>query len=293
MRLIIGFLLYWISTNGYMMLLVEKFKVKKEFSFTIFAALLIIILFLSSILNMLLITSIIIFIGGFLSYFYLYKNKLLNKDVFKSFFDYKSILFIICVLYFTIICSQLHLMHYDNFSHWALSIKQLFLYNTLDSFKYNVDIFTSYPPGSSLFIYYFGLIFSKNEIAMLIGQAYLNLAFMMPITILFNDKKKVKSCILFIVLVLVFSCINIKLNELLVDTTLGLMGITTFIYTLINRDDYKKCFYGLTLFSILFMLVKNSGIVFVLLNGILFYMVLKHNNKVKEGRKYLILMLMK
>lgn len=290
MRLIIGFLLYWFSMNGYYLLMVSKFKVKKEFVFAISASLLIIILFFASILNMLFAFSILILFGGFFTYLYLDRKKLLTKDFLKSFFDYKYFIFMGLILYFTVVGYQLHLTHYDNFSHWALAIKQLFNHNTLSSFKYNIDTFTSYPPGSALFTYYFGLIFSETEEAMIIGHNYLNLAFMSPILALFNDKKKVSSSILFCLLVLCFSIININFNDLLVDTTLGLVGITSFIYAFVNRDDYKKCFKGLTLFSILFVLIKNSGFIFMALNGFLLYLVFKHNGKVKEGIKYIGLM---
>lgn len=292
MMFIIGFLIYWFSTTGYYLFLVRKFNVKREFVFAIWASLLIIVLFIGSILNMLVLFNLLVYLGGILSYFYLIKHKLLDKTFLKSFFDYKYFLFIILSIYFTIVCSNLHLLHYDNFSHWGLIIKQLFTHNTLGSFKFNVDIFTSYPPGSALFSYYFGFFSPRTESIMLIGHAYLNLAFMASIMALFNEKRKVLSSILFIVLVLFFSVVNIKLNELLVDTTLGLIGITTFIYLFVYHKDYKKCFYGLTLFSVLFILIKNSGIVFIALNSILLLLIIKYNKVGKKGFKYLIYMLL-
>ena len=49
---------------------------------------------------------------------------------------------------------NLKLVHYDNFSHWALIVKYLLSADQLPSVDTELIPFRDYPPGSSLFIYY-------------------------------------------------------------------------------------------------------------------------------------------
>ena len=76
-------------------------------------------------------------------------------------------------------------MHYDNFSHWALIVKSMSLTNSFPSFKTDVIMFTSYPPGSAVFIYYFIKLVGVTESNAIFAQILLILA---SITTIFNWK---------------------------------------------------------------------------------------------------------
>lgn len=161
---IFKFILFFIIIIGYLMIFDKKLKIKKDFLIPITFIILIIFLYFSSLLNMLRYATPLISIIGIGSYFYLIYKKELTFKYLKEFFDYKYILIFLIMIMVSIRCLSLKIIHYDNFSHWALIVKNLFVNNTLGSFEYNVDLFTSYPPGSALFIYYFGSVVSKLKV---------------------------------------------------------------------------------------------------------------------------------
>ena len=289
---ILRILCFWLVMNGYFMMMKNKTKIKQEFIMPITFSLLIILLFLASLLNILYLVSILIIIGGIWSYAYLDKNHLLNKKFFQEYFNYKTCLLIIVIFIFTLICLNLHLTGYDDFSHWALSVKNLFLYNSLGTFEYNVDTFTAYPPGSSLFIYFFGLMAGKTESMMLVGQFYLGISFLSSIMILFDNRKKLLSSIFFFLVTIFLLVVNVPLNSLMVDSLLGYISLFSLLVAYTYRDDLDSCFLYLLVTSLLLYLVKNSGLYFVALNILIILLIGKKTNNVKKSFKYLISLLL-
>lgn len=275
-------ILFWISLFGLFLFAYKYCKLAKELIIPFVFIFLILILFVGAMLNIIKILSIMIFVFGFFAYFWLFYKKYLTKDFLKSFFDYKIFLFIGLLLFFTLISFNLHITSYDNFSHWAVTVKQLFLHDTLSSFQYNIDEFTTYPPGSALFIYFVGLIVGKTETSMILGQNYLLLGLLFALTVFLKNDKKVLSSVFYILFVLVISTINIAINDLSVDTLLGVLGIVSLVVAYYYRNSLKMVTILLTLSSLFFVILKNSGLLFVIMNVLLLLIVGFKLKKIKK-----------
>lgn len=280
-------ILLWISLFGICMFANYKFKIKKEFTLPITFLCIILILFLSSLLNVIKLCSILIFLFGLFGYCYLFIKKKLGIKFVKDFFDYKFLIIGILILFVTIISYLLEFTHYDNFSHWALLSKQLFLHNSLPSFEYSIDEFTTYPPASSLFIYFVGLIVGKTEHAMILGQTYLIVGLLSALTVLFKNKNKVLSCVLLVIFTLYVLISNVLITDLLVDTVLGVLGIVSVLFAYYYRDNIKKAGILLGIMSCVFIIFKNSGFLFIAMNVLLLLILGFRNKEIKKTLLYI------
>ena len=119
----LGLLLFWLSTIGYLLFFQKKTKVPYELLLPIVFSLNGIIMFLSGILNMMKEFSILMCVGGIILFFCSIIKKEFNI---KKMLNVKFLVFLLAFIYITIICSNMHLLHYDNFSHWGLIIKNMF-----------------------------------------------------------------------------------------------------------------------------------------------------------------------
>lgn len=284
---ILRIFLLWISLLGIFMFSHYKFNVKKEFTMPLTFVFIILILFIASLLNILKLCSLLIFLFGLFGYYYLFIKKKVGKEYLKEFFDYKALVICLIVIFVTIISYCLEFTHYDNFSHWALLSKQLFLHNSLPSFEYSVDEFTTYPPASSLFIYFVGLIVGKTEHAMILGQTYLIVGLLSALTVLFKHKNKILSCILFIIFTLYVLVSNVLITDLLVDTVLGVLGIVSVLFAYYYRDNIKKAGILLGVMSCVFIIFKNSGFLFIAMNVLLMLILGFRNKKIKSCLLYI------
>lgn len=285
---ILRLLLFLLSFYGLTIFVKDKLKIKQEFSFAFTTIILVLALFISSLLNILVIMSLIIYILGFINL--IHNIKKYKKSFLKI--NYKLVIVILFLAYLTILGYNLKITSYDNFSHWALIVKQLFTYNTLPSFEHNLVDFTSYPPASSLFIYYMGLLVGKTESTMIIGQLYFTFIFITPLMIFFKDNKKISNVIIFVVFSLFIMVSNIPLMDLMVDTVLGTLAITSCCVAYYYRENLKKVFMLLTLISSTYIILKNSGVLFIAFNVVLLFIIGVYNKKTKISLRYCIYMVL-
>lgn len=284
---ILRIILLWISLCGIFLFIYNKFKVKKEFVMPITFLLIILILFVSALLNVLKLCSLIIFLFGFCNIAYLFIRKKLSLKI----FNYKVLLIGGLILFVSIIAYNLTFTAYDNFSHWALVVKQLFLYDTLPSFEHSVDEFTTYPPASALFIYFISLIVGKSEQAMIMGQSYLLIGIVSSLLVLFKDNNKIISSVLYIIFNLYLFVCNVLISDLLVDTLLGAFGILAIVFAYYYRDNLKKASIYLGILSAVFIILKNSGFIFIGLNILLVLLIGIRNKKIKLSLLYILVIL--
>ena len=290
MRMLIGLILFWISTFGYLFIFKKKTKIPYELLLPILFSLIGIIIFLAGIFNMLKEFSVLICFGGIFFFAYNFLKKEINFNEIKS---TKFILLMFLFSYITIICSNMHLLNFDNFTHWGLIVKNMFLRNSLPNFETTVIGYTTYQPGSACFIYYLGFSLGKTEASMIIAQNYLVLAYLSSVFVFFKqslfDKKKNIMYLLFILLYIFILFINIMMYDLLVDTLIGVMLIASFAVLYYFRNDLKKAFiYNLPILVFLF-LVKNIGIVLVAFSCLGLVYIGYRNKEFKKGFLYALL----
>lgn len=291
MRMFMGLVLFWLSTFGYLLFFKKKTKLPYEFILPMVFTLIGIIIFLAGILNMMREITVIVCLGGIIFLIY----ALVKKEFkFKNILNVNFLILFVIFLYLTVICGKMHLLHYDNFSHWGLIVKTMFMKNALPNFENAIIEFKDYQPGSACFIYYFGALTGKTEGSMIIAQNYLLVAYFFSLFIFTNskDKNKIKSYILKVLVVVFFLFVlfgNILFNDLLVDTLVSVMSICSMAVLYYFRNDLKRAFIYVLPLSIYLFLVKNIGIVLVGFNCLgLLYLGFR-NKKVKKGFIYSII----
>lgn len=289
MRMVVGLVLFWLSIFGYLLLFKKKTKLPYEFILPMVFTLIGIIMFLAGILNMMREITVIVCLGGIIFLIY----ALVKKEFkLKSILNVNFLILFVILLYLTVICGKMHLLHYDNFSHWGLIVKTMFMKNALPNFENAIIEFKDYQPGSACFIYYFGALTGKTEGSMIIAQNYLLVSYFFSLFVFTNNKDKRKSYIFKALVVVFFLFVlfgNILFNDLLVDTLISVMAICSMAVLYYFRNDLKRAFIYILPLSIYLFLVKNIGIVLVGFNCLgLLYLGFR-NKKIKKGFIYAII----
>ncbi len=274
--------IFWLCVIGLMLFLERICKINNKISLPITFSSIGIILFLAGILNILKVVTIGLYIFGIASFIVNIKYFISN---FKTFIKNPiNIIVIILYLYITILSLNLHLIHYDNFSHWALIVKSLFTNDRLPNLTDTYIGFKAYQPGSALFIYFAGF-FKRVDSYMILGQNYLTLSFLVPLLKIFgNSKSKIFGIIIFYL----FSQISIYagFNNLLVDGLLSLMSVLCIL--LINK---KYDFLSILILSIYMVLIKNVGIILMIVNLLYMVYIWHKNHELKKKLKYVLIFL--
>lgn len=176
---ILSFLLFIISMSGFVFFVERKTKIQVEFLPIIVLSIITVILFLGGILNILPLSTMMLFIIGIILFFkeivISYQLKKMKEKVKKYLTPGIIIFAIFNIIYFFILFNQ-KLLHYDNFSHWAVIVKSMLMNDSLPNFEDPILTFNSYPPGSALFIYYFNRILGVGEGLSLYAQMIMILA---------------------------------------------------------------------------------------------------------------------
>ncbi|SMS15381.1 ABC transporter permease [Levilactobacillus zymae] len=164
------------------------------------------------------------------------------------------------------------LVHYDNFSHWAVMVKFLTFTGRLPGAHDTIISFTSYPPATALFITQFVHWVGFSEGAMLIAQFLLIWAASYSVFAVLRDRTRALTSFLLcltIAVSYVFN-INIRLNNLLVDYVLPILTVAGLvgIYVYRQRPNLQCAHVALVAASLL--LVKNSATFFVAVMAIYF-----------------------
>lgn len=154
----------------------------------------------------------------------------------------------------------------DNFTHWALVVKNMLTYDCFPTFMQSAVSFTSYPLGSSTLIYYFCKMTSTGEDIQMMAQAYLMLCMLLPI-FSYAGKHPVLCGLFLAGMGGALLCYDIPITELLVDTLLPLtaMAATLFLYAQCPKLGTRtpSLYFSLPLLF-LTMNIKSSGIFFVI-----------------------------
>ena len=170
------------------------------------------------------------------------------------------------------------LIHYDNFSHWALIVKFLMFEGRLPSTHDTIIQFTSYPPATALWITQFVTWVGFNDGTMLVAQLILIWAASYSIFGILRDRSRaLMSLILCLTIALsyVFN-ITIRLNNLLVDYVLPIVTVAALVGIYVYRQHSCLLLAHSTIFIAVLMLIKNSATFFVVIIATMLIAVLIH-----------------
>ena len=274
-------IIFWLSIIGYCNYIKDKFDIKTELTLPLVFSGISIILIFAGIFNILKLTSIILLLLGL---YLLIKKYIIQKEKLTK-PTTNTIIIGILLVYVTIFFSQMHYLHFDNFSHWGLIVKNLILNNSLPNFENAVIEFKAYPPGTAIFIYYFAHFFGNVEGYAIVAQNYIFIAFASSLLVLTKGKYQNIFRALILIAIFFFATCNILPYDLLVDTILSVVFISAIIFIYLYHDNLKKLLYLLIPIAIFLCSIKNTGVLLVfILCCIMLYLFIRK----KEFKKGII-----
>lgn len=210
--------------------------------------------------------NIIYYSGLFLCLIYLVLF-FLKKIPFQTLLHPSLMFFSLAVLFVMFYMRGTLFLNYDDFSHWGLVVKEIVRLDGLPDSSTLVT-FQNYPPGSAVFIYYFLNHLGFHESLGLMAQGFMTMA---GFTVLFtwSSWKKPWTVILPWVIAFTLLLVNAKIfYSLLVDIILGSVALAIPLVAYYYRKNWKMMLLVNIPIVILLILLKDSGKVFLLFNGI-------------------------
>lgn len=281
----IKLILFFLSNIGYWELLRRKTRIDLYFFPSMTIAVQITLLYFAGLLNCLYESSILLYgFGIVLLLYYTICDRSLNWFKCYQKIGFFYLIFVMAVLLFYV--KGRMFTHYDNFSHWALVVKQMLAENRYPNFKDTLIVFQEYPLGSAAYVYYMAVTVGKNESIQMFAQIYMMLTCLVPAFI--KCKKNKWFCFIFMVFATNFILIyNVLVTDLLVDTLLPLVSANALFYLSIYGKGDKQstkdttALYLAMPFLIQILQIKNSGIFFVGIASIWILAGIKKDRQVK------------
>lgn len=287
---IVKIIILILSLIGYYLLFQRKVKLKEEFIPIVVIVSISLIMFIAFILNIAILGTILITLAGLIFLVKSVYEMIKNKE--KPKINFNIIFLAIFVIWAAIILKGTILIHYDNFSHWGMIAREMLITDKLPNFESTTIMFTSYPPGTACTIYFFCKFLGSSESRMLFAQSLIIISSLYTLFAFCNKNKKINYIIALIAIIYMIIG-NIFITELLVDTVLPVLGLAAFAIIIYYRNDTKKALiYSIPILSYL-IIVKNSGIFFVVIDLLVYFAIFikKHGLKNIFKTKYLLLIL--
>lgn len=177
-------------------------------------------------------------------------------------------LFSVCfgsgILIFTVLTLGFRFEHYDNFSHWAMTVKSMLITDQLPDAGNQLVTFKNYPPGCAVFIYYVCKFLGNAQGVMLLAQNSILFSCFLAVFGIIKEKQRFllysflgMGCSL-----LSYLNLTIRINNLLVDFLLPLLAMAAIAVVYQSRDSLWKTSLCTALILGFTCIVKNTGIVF-------------------------------
>ena len=270
LTVIIRFLLFIVSNFGYYSFLRKHTRIHESFYPILTVGFQVSILFLAGLLNLLHRTADLIFLLGLLLVLQDLRKKKLSR--YRTFGTDAYFYLLAGTAALALVLAGSRFTHYDNFSHWAVVVKDMLRTNRMPNFESTMIVFQAYPLGSALYIYYFCTLIGDRESFQMLAQAFMMLTAIMPLFSLVKKHRIWNLIYLLLFTNLVFVAL-IPLTDLLVDTLLPLFGMVSVFY--IYREcrqqpsgdirQQKTAIYLSIPLLITVVMIKNAGVLFMLM----------------------------
>ena len=174
---------------------------------------------------------------------------------------------------------------YDEFNHWALIIKNMYMYNGYGTVENSIVTFNEYPPFTAVFQYiWLNIKGQYSEDVIIIAQNIMYLSVIIPICKNADFDKKFKNLLLIVPIILICPLVFYEdfFVNILEDGLLGILfGIGLFIiYKDVENQKYKNIVLSLIMTAL--ALTKTTGILLAIF--IFIFNLIKNLNK-KEEKK--------
>ncbi|TDL65759.1 hypothetical protein E2R58_20095 [Paenibacillus amylolyticus] len=281
LHFVMGVLLIF-SFLGYMQFVRKALSLRWEFTPVFVFSLIACFVFLSGLAGQLFTGSLVILIAGLLLYGGMLFLRLSRGASLRMSFSIFQFSFLAGTFVFLLLLFQNQLTHYDNFSHWAIVLKQMLSTDAFPTPDSNLIDFKNYPLGTSSFIYYVCRFMGHSQSVMLLAQGLLIFSCFYAMFGIVSEKKRF---LLYAFLglglsTLSFFNLTIRITNLLVDFLLPIYALAILAVIYQYRNEIKKaCIVVLPLAGLL-TIIKSTGIIFAAI-GLIFlvYTWLKHKQK--------------
>ena len=281
LSLIMGLMLFC-SFSGYMLYISIKLKLQTEFIPVFVFSSISCIVYLFGIVDFLFPGAVIILaVGVVLSVICTYH--IIGKKLYLNFhLSLFQVAFFAGSLFFFRLLLSSRLIHYDNFSHWALVVKQMLSANAFPDASSSLIDYKNYPLGSSSFIYYFCRFAGNSQPMMLVAQGFLIFSCFYAVFGVITDTKRF---LLYVFLGAGCSTLSIfnftiRISNLLVDFLLPVYSLVLLVTAYKYQRDMKKACITMIPIAGLLMIIKNTGIIYAGV-GMLFLIYLWVRNREK------------
>lgn len=272
---------------GYVLFLEEKTGLKIEFIPVILFSSIIFLMFIAGLLNCMLHAVLAITLGGlvllvFMVISILRKGEL--RSVLRRLATPGTLFFALVCCYFIFLMRDISFTQYDEFSHWGLVARDIFVNNRLPNFTSNLILFQAYPPGSALWIYFVTRVTGFSESMAYIAQSILIVGCVLSLFAFVNPKKNAGGILLTAVASAAFAMLGCSITHLLVDNLLGVLPLANLAVIIYYRRDILRAALPTLPLASATILVKNSGMFFALINmgGLLIFFLPRLLGKTRE-----------
>lgn len=255
---VIRVILLCLSCYGYLYLIVDKGKIKVEFSPAILFSAIGSAMFFAGILNILKETCVAILVAGIIFAIYSFVKKYNPL----RFICPGTIFFLICLVYFCYFYYGRKLQSYDDFSHWGTVARLMLESNRLPNFQDNIIMFQSYPTGSAGFIYFIGKATGiRSEWIMPFSQTMLTMSCF--VCLFAFVKHKITGYIGIVCFCITVICSQaFVLSGLLVDVLLPMIALSGMLIGIYYTKEINRVLWAVMPSVVFLIAIKNSGLFF-------------------------------
>lgn len=256
-----------VSTAGYVAFARAYWKISARASYIFVLSLLTCLIYFAGLVNLLLPAAYVLFFGGVALLVHVIAKQKIALAFNRSSLSALNLGFAAGLIALVASLINTNFVHYDNFSHWAVVVKNMLITNRFPDAASAIIDFKSYPLGSSSFLYYFCRVVGNGEGVMLTGQVLLLFGCFYAI---FGVIKDVRRFLLVALLGLCCSSlaifnISIRVNNLLVDFLLPMLALAGIAIVAAGEKRFAAaCFTALPVLALL-VIVKSTGIFFAVL----------------------------
>jgi hypothetical protein len=270
------------SLSGYMMFTREKLGLLAEFTPVFVCSAIACTIYFCGLAGFLLPGSAAVLAAGIILFFFFLLKKIRNQSYGNFHISPFQAGFAVGSLFFFQLLFASGLVHYDNFSHWAIVVKQMLNTNAFPDAASALIDFKNYPLGSSSFLYFICRFAGNSQGIMLAAQGVLIFSCFYAMFGVIREKKRF---LLFAFLaagcsLLSIFNITIRITNLLVDFLLPIYTLVLFVMIYRYQREIKKACICIIPVAGLIMIIKNTGTIFAGIGFLyLIYVWLKNKDK--------------
>ncbi|MCL2819420.1 MAG: hypothetical protein FWD38_01090 [Oscillospiraceae bacterium] len=216
-------------------------------------------------------------------------NIYIKKFILNNIFTPGFVVFCLLYVFFCYVHRDRILIYWDEFSHWGLVVKNMYMLDAFGNHPYATTAFRGYPPGSALFHYFWMKVSGYNESNFYISMGVLGSSLLLPIfkNITWNNFKVIPLAALFVFILPVFP-FNYFYTEVYVDALLGIL--TAYIlFSYFTEKNYDFSFYiNIILAFAVLTIVKASGFGLALIAALIIIIdLINKAYKSRNDKKYI------